>query len=108
MKAEDFKEIVKEQFKLCENLLGIRAEDYAKHGQDRLAQFKREAGLIGSNDYFVCIALMGKHTTKLCDMVKALGKRQHYTKEQWEEVLTDHINYLLLLKGLLVDGGEIQ
>lgn len=108
MKAEKFNEIVEEQFEICKETLGLKALDYASHSEDRLSQFKRQAAMTGSDSALSeCLSLMGKHNIKLNDMNKSVKAGKHFTEAQWTEVIKDHINYLLLFKGLLTDEGEI-
>ena len=45
--------------------------------------------------------MMAKHTTSVYDMVES-GKP--YSLELWDEKITDHINYLILLRAALIDN----
>ena len=92
MKAEKFAEVIEDQFEICRGLLKLKADDYAKHDEDRLAQFKREAVSVGSKPLTICNILMGKHSTKLSDMIKAADQGGTYEVREWQEVITDHIN----------------
>ena len=44
--------------------------------------------------------MMVKHTVSIYDM---LSSSSDYSSEMWEEKITDHINYLLILKAMLDD-----
>lgn len=104
MKIDKFKEIVQEMFDQCFELLNLKERDYSD-GVDRLIQFKTAAILKGESPIDSLSGMMVKHTTKLYMMLdNDFGARD---KDQWEEVLNDHVNYLFLLKALLIDEGAI-
>ena len=104
MTSEDFKTIVSEMHTQCCDLLSLKEKDYSD-GKDRLIQFKMAATLRGENPIDSLAGMMVKHTTKLYMMLDVdFGS---YDREQWEEVLNDHANYLFLLKALLIEEGQI-
>lgn len=106
MKTEEFKEIVQEAFTQCCDLLTIKEKDYSD-GKDRLVQFKRAAALAGVTPVEACAGMMAKHTTKLYTMLEDMRGGETFTREQFEETLNDHTNYLFLLKAILIDEGDI-
>lgn len=46
---------------------------------------------------------MAKHTVSIYDMSRA---NEAFPLELWDEKITDHINYLILLRALLVEEDE--
>lgn len=99
MDSKKFKEVVKEQFTICEDTLINKAKEYAADG-DRLHNFKCAAGLMNCDPKEALHGMMVKHTTSISDMCRS-GK--DYPMSLWEEKIKDNINYLLLLKAIVVE-----
>ena len=107
MKAEQFKEVVQEQFTLCCDLLNLKETIYSD-GKDRLVQFKTAAVLDKVSPVDALKGMMVKHTTKLYQMFDDMRNDEKlFDEAQWNEVLSDHINYHFLLRALLIDEGLI-
>jgi len=105
MTPEKFKEVVNEMFTECCDLLSLKEKDYSD-GRDRLIQFKEAAALKQEQPLDALVGMMAKHTTKLYTMLSASRQGElfvQYDENQWKEVIYDHINYLFLLKALLID-----
>lgn len=45
--------------------------------------------------------MLAKHTVKLNDM---LSEEHYFSPETWNEVITDSLNYLFILRALIDDG----
>ena len=45
--------------------------------------------------------MLSKHLVSVADMV---GSRQSYPLTQWNEKITDSINYLLILRAIVEEG----
>lgn len=99
MKASDFNEVVDHQLRKCEAILGVKAGEYADD-TDRLHNFKQAARLEQTTPVKALAGMMVKHTVSVYDMCYD----GEYTQEQWSEKITDHINYLLLLRAALVEA----
>ena len=103
MDRTTFDQTVKKQMMRCESVLARKAKHYALWA-DRLEQFKKMATLENTSPITALGGVMAKHITKIYDMM-ALPKE--FKMKDWDESITDAINYLLLLKALLVeDEGE--
>ena len=102
MNFDDFNRIVDGTFDTCRELLIMKGEEYSK-GYDRLDQFKKATTLTGQYPINNLAGMMVKHTTKLYDFVDKKG----VSEGAWNEVIHDHINYLILLKALLQDEGFV-
>ena len=98
MKANEFTEVVHNQFNTCELVLGDKAAEYAT--DDRLHNFKISAQLQGISPKKALAGMMAKHTTSIYDMC---ASDIIYPADKWDEKITDHINYLVLLKALIID-----
>lgn len=97
MNSEWFEKVIKEQIKTCEDVLIGKAKEYATD-DDRLHNFKNAAGMMSCDSKEALAGMMAKHTISVYDMCRS-GK--DYPIELWNEKITDHINYLLLLKAIV-------
>lgn len=96
MTAERFKKVIEEQLDMCKDILVVKAEEYAT--QDRLHNFKAAGGMMECDPKEALAGMMAKHTISIYDMCRS-GKR--YEMYKWDEKITDHINYLLLLRAIV-------
>lgn len=99
MKIEDFNKIVEDQLNDCKNVLIKKATEYAEE-HDRLSQFKIAAGLTNGNQRTAVAGMMVKHTQSVYELC---ANEDLDSTEKWDEKITDHINYLLLLKAVVVE-----
>lgn len=102
MKSEQFEKIIEEQIETCKGILLKKAGEYATGG-DRLHNFKAAAGMMGCAPTEALAGMMAKHTISIYDMCRS---GHSYPMELWNEKITDHINYLLLLKAAVVAESE--
>ena len=102
MTSNRFNEVVKEQLAYCESLLCKKSEEYDRDGDDRLYSFKKAAALQHETPMQALAGMMCKHTTSVYDLIADDVKDVNL----WTEKITDHINYLLLLKGLVLENAE--
>jgi len=97
MNSEWFEKVIKEQIKTCEDVLIGKAKEYATD-DDRLHNFKNAAGMMSCDPKEALAGMMAKHTISIYDMCRS---DKVYPIELWNEKITDHINYLLLLKAVV-------
>lgn len=97
--ARSFNNLVECQLKLCSDILTKKDKEYSSP-QDRLHNFKRAAVLQGISPREALRGMMAKHTVSIYDMCQSC---EHYPMEVWDEKITDSINYLILLKGIIED-----
>jgi hypothetical protein len=98
MDTPAFNAIVEEQLQRCIDVLVIKGAEYAT--EDRLHNFK-VAATIQDVDILEAVAgMMAKHTVSVYDMC---GSTEPFTLEQWDEKITDHINYLILLRAAVIE-----
>ena len=88
--------------KLCEGILFKKAQEYADD-DNRMHNFNAGAAITGETPVEVLAGYMLKHTISVYHMI---GQRdpQAFSRDQWTEKITDHINYLILLQGLLEEA----
>lgn len=96
MDAEVFERVFSEQMDRCTNLLIVKAKEYAT--QDRLHNFKQAAALKKETPRQALIGIMVKHTVSVFDMGLST---ESYSDAVWDEKITDHMNYLILLRAII-------
>src|SRR5215213_4379266 len=101
MNTDQFNDILDAQIKRVQDVLVVKAKEYAT--EDRLANFKVGADLKGISIPQCVTNYMAKHTVSIFQMVKS---KKPYPIEVWDEKITDHINYLILLRAALVENAE--
>lgn len=99
MKTQDFNNLVEEQFGICRAILETKGKEYAPDDSDRLSAFKTAGSVLHRTSIQALGGQMSKHTISLFEMIE----NDCTDLDLWQEKLTDQINYLLLLKGLLYD-----
>lgn len=105
MKYNDFNNLLELQFETCKAVLNKKAKEYAPNVEgDRLEAFKTAANLQHKTPIQALAGQMSKHTISLFEM----AERECDDMDLWEEKIVDSINYLFLLKGLLIDAYEAQ
>lgn len=101
-----FNSIVENQADKSMHLLTSKNDHY-NPGEDRLHNFKVAAALKGTTMRGALAGMMSKHTVSVYDMCNQDGPSP---MEVWDEKITDHINYLLLLRAVVEqearDRGE--
>lgn len=102
MRTEQFNEILNEQITTVVRMLGTKREEYAGD-KDVLHNFKQAAHMTGETIEQALAGMMVKHTVSVYDMVES---GEQYSLEVWNEKITDHINYLILLRAALIENVE--
>lgn len=99
MTGDTFQTICQEQMNICSDVLFNKAKEYAQDN-DRLHNFRSAAGMTGDSMRAALAGMMLKHTISVYDMCRSA---KQYPLALWTEKITDHINYLLLLKAVVVE-----
>ena len=97
-----FDEIFEKQVEVCRRMLTNKAREYADDS-DRMHNFKLAAKLAQTTSAKALAGMMIKHTVSIYNMLEGERPVTDYTEEQWTEKITDHINYLILLKALITE-----
>lgn len=98
MNNEEFEQIFEDQVRVCRAILVEKAAEYADDN-DRMHNFNVAAELQGITREEALGGMMCKHTVSIYDMI-AEGASE-FSMEKWDEKITDHINYLILLRALV-------
>ena len=101
MTTATFNKIVSEQLHRCSNLLLAKEKEYALH-EDRLSSFKKAGALLGETPMQAALGMLSKHLVSVSDMIQSSG---HFTISQWDEKLTDSINYLLIMRAMIEEDA---
>ena len=104
MTSNEFNKVVKEQLEICENTLCKKAAEYDRDSDDRFHSFKVAGELQGESAMKALSGMMCKHTVSIFDLIKDNDPNV----DLWTEKITDSINYLLLLKGLVIEQAEAR
>lgn len=99
MTTEEFEIIINKQLQKCLSTLVYKAHEYAT--EDRLHNFKVAAELQNCTNEQALGGMMAKHTVSIYDMIRDTGEGVEFLDEAWDEKITDHINYLLLLQAII-------
>jgi len=91
--------IVEERIK---HIMCSKSTEYAR-GDNKLYNFFRSAEIDGITPVEALRGMDLKHRTSISDMLDDLNKGITFPREIWEEKLTDHINYQILLWAILVE-----
>ena len=102
MNTEDFARVFEQQINRCEEVLFQKAAEYAID-DERLHNFKVASELLSCTPVRALGGMMVKHTTSVYDMIEA-GEPTQYSVEMWDEKITDHINYLILLRAAVSEA----
>lgn len=101
MTQDEFEQILNDQLRRINAVLNVKRDEYAT--TDVLSNFRTSAAIRGCSMPEAVTGMMVKHTTSIYDMV-ATGNP--YPVEVWDEKITDHLNYLILLKACLIEGAK--
>ena len=103
MTTQNFNIIVEDQLDRIESLLVKKGAEYNLDENDRFSDFKQAAAFTGQTPEQVLYGYMLKHLMSVTAMVQS---EKTFTKELWNEKITDICNYLILLQGLLRDPSQ--
>lgn len=97
MQIAEFEEILDNQIKTIKDMLVGKRDEYAGD-EDVLHNFRKSANLTGETLEQALAGMMVKHTCSVYDMI-ATG--EHFPLDKWNEKITDHLNYLILLRAIV-------
>lgn len=103
MHSKKFHEVLGETIDKCKSVLIKKADEYAEGEDDRLHNFRKAANLQGETMEQALGGMMAKHVVSIFDMIES---GEQYTIEQWDEKIVDNLNYLFLLKAIVIERAE--
>ena len=102
MTHEKFNNFAKNFVKQTTSVLYAKGKSYALNRGDRLEHFKSAAKYLNTTPQEACLAQLTKHLVSIRDMVFA-NDGTVFSPEQWDEKIGDAINYLVLLRAIVID-----
>lgn len=104
MTTSQFDKIVNDTLKQVKNVLCNKQAEYSNK-QDRLQGFKHAAIIMRTTPKQALFAMMNKHLTSIIDGIYG---DVDLSLEKWDEKIIDSINYLLLLRALIIEEKEVN
>lgn len=101
MHADEFKFVIGNMIDRAKAVLLEKNEGYNTN-EDKLEGFKKSAALQKTTLRKALGGMMVKHTVSIYDLIES---PEHTPMAVWDEKITDHINYLLLLKAVVSEEG---
>ena len=104
MKIKEFEKIIDNQIACCRETLFRKGKEYASDEEiDRLEHFKKAGSLMGTSQKAALFSMLTKHLISVSDMCM---KSNEHSEELWTEKITDSINYLLILKTIVIEENK--
>ena len=101
MNQQDFDDLLETQLARVSSVLGLKTKEYATE-TDQLKNIRDAAELQGLTMQEAVGGMMAKHTVSIYSMLKDTGTL--YPDAVWDEKITDHIIWLILLRAVLEDN----
>ncbi len=102
MKSKTFDKLVADTLHSCESVMTSKEEEYSS-GKDRFHNFKVAARMKGCTPIEALEGMKLKHDVSVKDLI---DNPDTATERLLTDKIGDSINYLLLLKGLLIEHME--
>ena len=103
MTNETFERVMRDQLSYCESLLSVKNTEYKNDNDpDRFHNFRVAAELQGCTAKQALAGMMAKHSVSIYDMCQG----GTYARDKWIEKITDNINYLVLLRGMIEEENH--
>lgn len=107
MTAEKFNEIFEETIEKSRKVLGAKKAEYTPE-LDRLSNFKTAADLIHTTPEKALGGMLVKHIVSVFDYIDRQTQGENFTMNQWDEKIIDVINYMILLRALLIEQNTTE
>ena len=100
MDNKTFEAIFEDTIKMCRDTLLLKAHEYATD-TDRLHNFQVASTVLGVSPQAALAGMMVKHTTSVYDL--CVDEKNYFVLPAWDEKIQDHINYLILLRAMMLE-----
>jgi hypothetical protein len=101
MTNSEFEAILDAQLFRVATILAVKTDEYATK-KDQLANIRASADLQDTTMRNAVAGMMSKHT---CSIYAMARDRNTYTRELWDEKITDHIIWLILLRAVIEEDS---
>jgi hypothetical protein len=105
MNQDEFKVVVQHCMAIIETVLMEKSEDYSRGG-DKLHNFKRAARVGETTPARALLGMKLKHDVSILDILDDLDIGELPTVEKLDEKFGDAINYLILLKAVVLEAMD--
>lgn len=102
MDTDTFADVIAAQIRICEDVLIDKRREYVPEeaGHDVFHNFRVAAAMQRTTMRKALAGMMAKHSVSIYDMCLDDDYQPH---EKWIEKITDHINYLLILRAMIYE-----
>lgn len=100
MKKAEFDAVLQHQLSRIASILGVKTREYATD-EDQLKNIRDAAELRGVAMQEAVAGMMVKHTVSIYSMISEPDRE--FSLDMWDEKITDHIIWLILLRAVLED-----
>ena len=97
-----FERVFNETITKCSDLMLNKNEEYARN-DDKLHNFKTSGRFRDQPPEVALGGMMLKHTTSIYDYIDDHYRGIYHHVKDWDEKIIDHINYLILLRAILIE-----
>ena len=104
MKRKEFGVVLEQQLARITSILGAKTEEYATDA-DQLSNIRESASLQHTTMRNAVAGMLSKHTVSIFAMCR---DPKTHTLAQWDEKITDHIIWLILLRACIVEESKEQ
>ena len=105
MNRERFKDIFEGTVNKSRESLLRKNDEYGQE-QDIFRAFTQAGHLQDLEPHQALLGMLAKHTTSIYDM--GADHILDHDVHQWEEKIMDHINYLILLRAMVLDANSYE
>lgn len=102
MTQSEFREVLNSTFEKSSSVLDSKRAEYTPDA-DRLDNFKRAAALENVEPITALGGMLAKHTVSVHDYIDRTQRGESFTLKQWDEKIIDVINYMILLRALIIE-----
>lgn len=103
MKRNEFQGVVARQLSMISSILGLKTKEYATES-DQLKNIRDAAKLRDVSMEEAVAGMMVKHTVSIYAMI---ASGDDYPLTVWDEKITDHIIWLILLLAVIEEKNQI-
>ena len=100
MTEQQFEKHVDERIEKIHHVLQIKAKEYRKN-DNPFHNFDRAAAMSNCTPERALMGMLAKHQISVLDLVDDIDSGKMPSRELVDEKIGDHINYLILLEGLI-------
>jgi len=106
MKHEVFDKLLNQILQRTIKVLKSKSAEYSTD-YDKFYNFKRTATILGKSPEQALWGMALKHLVSIIDIIENIEtNRQYPNKSLLEEKITDMVNYLILLEGVIKENAE--